>query len=214
MRDLTHRKVERRAGLAQGSAKYHFGSLGGLVEAVLERMVAIELDNVMTVPSGVLAEADATGHVPEAVWRQARAVCAGILARPALLRARFELYLHAIGRPELQKIIRRGRERFVARTAAALTADRAGATVTDVDQGAADPAVARAASGARMVLALVDGMVLHHLSAPDDPGTAPAGPDGVPPPPGPGTLDRMSLHLVASAVVARQLPELRPEAYD
>jgi len=201
MRDLTHRKVERRAGLAQGSTKYHFGSLGGLVEAVVERMVEIELDTVMTVPPSLLAEADATGQVPEAVWQQARAVCAEILARPALLRARFELYLHAIGRPGLQDIIRRGRERFVARTATALTADRGG------------PAVAQAASGARMVLALVDGMVLHHLSAPDDPDAASGGPGTAPPPPGPGTLDRMSLHLVASAVVARQLPELRPEGY-
>lgn len=227
MRDLTHRKVERRAELAQGSAKYHFGTLDGLVEAVLERMVEIELASVMVVPPEVLVAADATGTIPDEVWQRARAACAEILSRPALVRARFELYLHAVGRPALQDIIRRGRERFVARTAAALRGDTResgpGAASADSDtEGSADGITAThradSESGARMVLALVDGMVLHHLSAPDQ-----AHDDGAPlstrsatgssPERGAGgpVVERLALHLVATAAAARGLSALRAE---
>ena len=213
MRDLTHRKVERRAGVAQGSAKYHFGSLGGLVEAVLQRMVEVELTSVMVVPPEVLAEADETGRIPDAIWEQARSVCAEILGRPALARARFELYLHAVGRSDLQDIIRRGRDQFVARTAAALRGqgpDPAGSGHPATDTRAADDTstadhTEESESGARLILALVDGMVLHQLSAP---GQA-VGREAATLSTSSQVVDQMALHLVASAAAARSLPRLR-----
>ncbi len=148
MRGLTHRKVERRAGVSQGLAKYHFGNLAGLIEAVLTHMVEVELPDVFSVSPQTQAAALASGEFPPELWHAARAVLDGVAARPDLVRARFELYLHAAGRPELQEIIRRARNKFVRMIAASLPS--------------ANPEAA-----ARMVVALIDGMLLDQLSAPE-----------------------------------------------
>ena len=62
MRGLTHRRVEERAGVSQGTVKYHYGSLEGLIEAVLRHMVVVEMDAVMQIPPEVVQEAIATGE--------------------------------------------------------------------------------------------------------------------------------------------------------
>ena len=147
-RGLTHRRIEQRAGVSQGLVKYHFGSLDGLIEAVVEHMADVEIGAVMTVTPEQQAQAAATGEVPAEVWAAARATWKAVTSRPELVRARFELYLHAGRNPGLQDAIRRGRERFVEATAASLPS--------------ADPR-----AGAQMVLALATGMLLHHSSAPD-----------------------------------------------
>ena len=147
MRALTHRRVETRAGVSQGLVKHHFGSLDGLIEAVVEHVAQVELGAVMSVTPEQQAAAARSGEVPPEVWAAARASWTAITARPGLVRARFELYLHASGHPRLQEIIRRGRERFIDAAAASLPS--------------ADPRGA-----ARMVLALVNGLLLHQLSAP------------------------------------------------
>lgn len=149
MRGLTHRRVEQRAEVSQGLVKHHFGSLEGLIEAVVEHMAELELGAVMEVTPEQQAIAAATGEVPLEVWRAARRAYAEIAARPDLVRARFELYLHASRHPPLQDIIRRGRERFV---------DAAAASLPCTDPRAA----------ARMVLALMNGLLLHQLSAPEE----------------------------------------------
>lgn len=149
MRGLTHRRVEQRAGVSQGLVKYHFGSLDGLIEAVVDHMADVEIGAVMRVTPGQHAEAAATGQVPPDVWAAARATWRAITADPRLARARYELYLHASRHPELQAPIRRGRERFLAATAASLASP--------------DPR-----AGAQLVLALASGLLLHHLSAPDE----------------------------------------------
>lgn len=148
MRGLTHRRVEQRADVSQGLVKYHFGCLDGLIDAVVGHMADVEIDAVMHVTPAQQAEAAATGTVPDAVWAAAREAWSAAMARPELVRARFELYLHAGRHPALQDAIRRGRERFIEATAASLPSD--------------DPR-----AGARMVLALVSGMLLHQISAPD-----------------------------------------------
>lgn len=146
MRGLTHRKVEHRAGVSQGLAKYHFGNLDGLIEAVLHRLVEVELGHLLEVSATERARMWA-GDVPPGVWQRAREVARAIQAEPALARARFELFLYASTRPELQRVIGAHREVFVRRVAAGLDS--------------ADPE-----GGARLVLALVDGILLHELSAP------------------------------------------------
>ncbi|HHU40048.1 MAG TPA: TetR family transcriptional regulator [Propionibacterium sp.] len=149
MRGLTHRRVEARADVSQGLVKYHFGSLDGLIEAVVEHMADTEIGGVMRVTPEQHADAAASGRVPPEVWAAARAAWAAVTSRPELVRARFELYLHAGRNPGLQDAIRRGRERFIEATAASLRS--------------AEPR-----AGARMVLALVNGLLLHQVSAPDD----------------------------------------------
>lgn len=148
MRGLTHRRVEVRAGVSQGTAKYHFGSLEGLVEAVLRLMVVVEMDAVMDVPEEVVAEAMSTGTVPPAMWQAAQESMQLVFSRPDLLLARYELVLHVARHPELREILREARDEFVHRTAAALPSACPGA-------------------GARMVIAMVDGLALHQLSAPE-----------------------------------------------
>lgn len=139
MRGLTHRLVEERAGAAQGSVKHHFGSLDGLIEAVLEHMVSVDLPLVLR------PEPDAD---PVDLARLAQGVMDGVFARPDLARARFELYVHAAGRPALQVIISAARDRFVEAIARSLPGPDAEV-------------------GARFVAAVMDGLVLDQLSAPN-----------------------------------------------
>ncbi|MDO5535139.1 MAG: TetR family transcriptional regulator, partial [Propionibacteriaceae bacterium] len=153
LRGLTHRRVEQRAEVSQGLVKYHFGSLDGLIAAVVDHMADTEIGAVMRVTPEQHADAAASGAVPPAVWAAARAAWTAAMSRPELVRARFELYLHAGRHPALQDAIRRGRERFVEAAAASIAVTDAGA----------DPR-----AGARMVLALVSGLMLHQLSAPDE----------------------------------------------
>lgn len=159
MRGLTHRKVEQRAGAAQGSVKYHFGSLDGLISAVLDHMVAQQIVDVVSFPPEDQAVV-ATGRVPRHVRDRLAASAAHLWSQADLNRARLELYLHASRRPELQAVIARAREHFVTAVAAALPVD--------------DPAVAE--SGARLLCAAMDGLMLDELSAPhpDLPGETPA----------------------------------------
>lgn len=171
MRGLTHRKVEARAGVAQGQAKYHFGSLDGLIEAVLDRMVDLQIGDVPTGDSYV-SQPFSTDQLVDHM----HGVMLRAFARPDLVRARYELYLHASDRPALQAIIRRARNQFV---------DRAAATMPCEHPEAA----------ARMVVALVDGLLLDQLSAPEE------------------LVERMAGHfVVATAAAGRMFLPATPSA--
>lgn len=146
MRGLTHRRVEDRAGLAQGSAKYYFGTLDSLVESVLGHLLAEELPLVLEVPPEEAAEVMASGDTTVLLAR-AQAVVDAVTARPDHVRARFHLYLHAAGDPRLQQVVAEARDVVIASIAASLPGPRAEV-------------------GARFVCALVDGMLLDQVSAP------------------------------------------------
>lgn len=146
MRGLTHRRVEQRAGLSQGSAKYYFGTLDVLIECVLEHILAEELPLVLEVSPQEAAGAGPSGD-PHDLLARAEAVVGAVTARPDRVRARFHLYLHASGDRHLQGVIGAARDVMVARIAASLPGPRAEV-------------------GARFVCALVDGMLLDQLSAP------------------------------------------------
>ena len=104
MRGLTHRRVEQRAGLAQGSAKYYFGSLDALVEAVLAHLLTEELPLVLDVSPEERADAMAKGETG-ALLAHAQTVVDAVTARPERVRARFHLYLHAAGDPHLEQLV-------------------------------------------------------------------------------------------------------------
>lgn len=147
MRGLTHRRVEQRAGLAQGSAKYYFGTLDALVESVLEHLLAGELPLVLDVSPQEVAEARSGGDTT-ALLARAQSVVDVVTERPDRVRARFHLYLHAAGDPRLQQVVAEARDVMVARIAESLPGPRAEV-------------------GARFVCALVDGMLLDQVSAPN-----------------------------------------------
>lgn len=154
MRGLTHRKVEQRAEMAQGSVKYHFGTIDGLVEAVLRHMIDVESATVYHATPQEASEYSRTGVVPETLWAKARGAMAALESRPELSLARFELVLHAARHPELQGIVREARNALVREMAQA---------VAEADPAGRDAAHHEA--GGRMLGALVDGILLHQLSA-------------------------------------------------
>lgn len=170
MRGLTHRKVEHRAGVSQGLAKYHFGSLDGLITAVLAHLVDVELGRIFLVsPQTQAAARNDPGAVSDVVG-QAQTLWEQLTARPDLVKAWFELYLFAFNRPDLQQTIRGSRERLTQRVAESLAS-------------AEDPE-----AGARMLLALVDGLLVHQLSAPEP------------------VIDRMAPHFIVLAGAAALQP--------
>lgn len=142
---LTHRKVEERAGLAQGSVKYYFRSSDGLLEAVLRHLADRAVPLVLTV-SPKEREAAAAGDTG-ALQQRAAQIAESMLADPEEVRARLHLYLHAAGDPRLTALVAAQRDRFVA------------AIKTSLPGPGSEAA-------ARFVCAVVDGILLDQVSAP------------------------------------------------
>lgn len=145
MRGLTHRKVEQRAGLAQGSTKYYFGSTDTLAEAVLKHLADLDLPLVHEISD---AGREATLGNDGDLLRRAQTVAEAMLARPDHVRARFHLYLDASGNPRREAIITAARNRFVVAIAKSLPGPNS-------------------LAAARFVCAVMDGILLDQVSAPD-----------------------------------------------
>lgn len=146
MRGLTHRKVEQRAGLAQGSAKYYFGTLDALIEAVLGYLADRDLPYVLEFsPADREVATDAAGRAE--LLGRAQDIADVVLSGREDDRARFQIYLHAAGHPRLQALVAQQRDRFI---------DRISASLPGPDSDAA----------ARFVCAVIDGILLDQISAP------------------------------------------------
>ena len=99
MRGLTHRAVDRAAGLPDGSVSYYFRTRRALLQATLERLVELDITDMLASPGipalpgcGLDAFADTTAIAVES-WLTA--------GRERQL-ARYELTLEATRRPELR----------------------------------------------------------------------------------------------------------------
>jgi DNA-binding transcriptional regulator YbjK len=99
MRGLTHRAVDRAAGLPEGSASYYFRTRQALLKATVERLA--ELDSTEMLPSTGLPVPP--GHELDAFAAAAAAIIENWLTtgRERQL-ARYELALEATRRPELR----------------------------------------------------------------------------------------------------------------
>ncbi len=162
---VTHRAVEQRAGVARGSTRYHFKTRDELLEALVDHVAQIDTALIEHVGEGV-GDSPGLGDPPHDLDRLAdgtpvalsaddqeramRALTAGFLADPRQSLVRFELYLYAARRPELQEVMTRWRRAFLAVGAAYLEA-----------QGAPQPE-----AGAALMSAAMDGIMLHALSSP------------------------------------------------
>ena len=145
MRGLTHRAVDRAAGLSEGSASYYFRTRQALLQATVERLA--ELDTAEMLPSTGLPVQ--SGHELDTFAAAAAAIIQNWLTtgRERQL-ARYELALEATRRPEL-------RDALVASGAAirAMVASRfAAAGIRQPDQRAAD------------FVAFVDGLVFDQIA--------------------------------------------------
>lgn len=112
-RGLTHRAVDREAGVPHGTASNYFRSrealLGGLGERIFQRL---------TPDAGVLAELAARAPSKALFVDYTRDIVRRLRAEPALTRALIELRLEGARRPELGGILgetlRRGYQEDVA----------------------------------------------------------------------------------------------------
>jgi AcrR family transcriptional regulator len=140
MRGLTHRAVDRAAGLPEGSASYYFRTRQALLAAVVERLAEVDAAEIPALPGGDLTDA-AAGLVRE--WLTT--------GRDRQL-ARYELTLEATRRPELRAVL-------VA----------AGARVRGMVAGLlASAGVAEPESRAAEFVALVDGLVFDQIAGAGD----------------------------------------------
>lgn len=92
-RGLTHRAVDRTAGLAEGSTSYYYRTRVSLLQATIERLAELDLG-------------DLPGSLPTSVEGFARSLTRGLEqvignGRERLV-ARYELSLEAARRPELR----------------------------------------------------------------------------------------------------------------
>jgi len=102
MRGLTHRAVDRAAGLPDGSVSYYFRTRRALLQATLERLVELDITDMLASPGipaqpgrGLDAFADTTAIAVES-WLTA--------GRERQL-ARYELTLEATRRPALAEAL-------------------------------------------------------------------------------------------------------------
>src|SRR5262252_2605015 len=99
MRGLTHRAVDRAAGLPEGSASYYFRTRQALLQATVERLA--ELDSAEILPSTSLSVQ--SGHELDAFAAAAAAIIENWLTTGRERQvARYELALEATRRPELR----------------------------------------------------------------------------------------------------------------
>jgi DNA-binding transcriptional regulator YbjK len=147
-RGLTHRAVDRRAGLPQGSTSNYFRTREALLTAALHRLVELEQPSVRAmealVPDGPYGPRRAAELVADLVrtWLTPE--------RSGLALARYELFLEARRRPEFQLALDEVRREYLLLTEQLLPA-----------AGCGDPH-----AHAPQLLALLDGLVLNQLLQP------------------------------------------------
>jgi DNA-binding transcriptional regulator YbjK len=143
MRGLTHRAVDRTAGLAEGSTSYYFRTRDALLHAALARMAELDALDVGDVPvrAGTVDLATLTALMAAVVRRWLTE------GRERTL-ARYELTLESTRRPELRaKLVEYG------------SMFRLMAEKTVAAAGAAEPE-----RRGRALVAFLDGLVLHQLT--------------------------------------------------
>ncbi|HEX6681977.1 MAG TPA: TetR family transcriptional regulator [Candidatus Limnocylindrales bacterium] len=161
MRGLTHRAVDRRAGLPEGSTSYYFRTRSALLTATVQRLAELDADEIPAPVSdlGDLASSLAASLVK---WTTAD--------RDRQL-ARYELTLEATRRAELRDALVRGGDTIRAMVAELLRAagvpapaDRAHLLVACIDgllfdqitgTGGGDPDVGDVASNIRQIVAAI-----------------------------------------------------------
>ena len=118
-RGLTHRAVDARAGLPNGSTSFYCRSRNDLLALALNRHAALDLADLEGGSNRWrVAQPTLDGFVDALVDRIADWLSPDKRHR---LIARFELFLIASREPELSAVVEGLRERFMATTVAALT---------------------------------------------------------------------------------------------
>jgi DNA-binding transcriptional regulator YbjK len=138
MRGLTHRAVDRAAGLPEGSTSYYFRTRSALLTATVRRLAELDAAEIPTpVPDlGALASALAASVVKWTTTDRGRQL------------ARYELTLEATRRPELRDVLVRG-------------GDTIRAMVAELLRAAGVPAPT---NRARVLVACIDGLIFDQIA--------------------------------------------------
>ncbi|SES37496.1 TetR/AcrR family transcriptional regulator [Actinokineospora terrae] len=143
LRGLTHRAVDRAAGLPEGSCSYYFRTRHALLAATVERLADLDADELAAVtPLPERISADRLADVMAGMAERS------VTVHRARMVARYELSLEATRRPELRATLVAVGERYRVLASALLTA--AGATDPD-RQG-------------RALVAFLDGMIFDRIA--------------------------------------------------
>lgn len=140
-RGLTHRAVDVRAGVAEGSTSYYFRTRAELVDAVLEHVAGLEQERIERIAAEPVDLTGATSTTLARLTDVDRDVCI----------ARYELMLEIARHPELRPLLERRRAASLELLQGVVTS--AGSTHPDQDS--------------RALEALLDGLLLHQLSHPE-----------------------------------------------
>ncbi|GAA4507104.1 TetR/AcrR family transcriptional regulator [Actinoallomurus oryzae] len=145
LRGLTHRAVDRAAGVPEGSCSYYFRTRQALLAATVDRLAELDAAEIATLPvPSCRTEMDATGAVEALATMIERYVATG---RTRML-ARYELALEATRRGELRASLVAAGARFRVIAEGLLAA-----------AGATEPA-----RQAPIFVACLDGLIFDHLA--------------------------------------------------
>src|SRR5262249_8391975 len=98
MRGLTHRAVDRAAGLPEGSTSYYFRTRQALLQAVVDRMAALDVADAAALSKDVdLADLEDIAAAVASVVRHL-----ATKGRSRML-ARYEVATESVRRPELRQ---------------------------------------------------------------------------------------------------------------
>ena len=146
LRGLTHRAVDRAAGLPEGSCSYYFRTRQALLEATVTRLAA--LDDVDLIPPGML-DGPPPALTPDAIADLvATTVERSATEHRARMLARYELSIEATRRPELRAALAAVGERYRSLAAGLLAA-----------AGADDPQ-----RQGRALVAFLDGLIYDRVA--------------------------------------------------
>jgi AcrR family transcriptional regulator len=147
-RGLTHRAVDRRAGLPEGSTSNYFQTREALLEAALQRLVELEQPAVRAMEALVPGGPYPPGEAAELLAAHIQPWLGAESAPLAI--ARHELFLEARRRPEFQLALDAVHRQYVALAAELLPV-----------AGCRDPR-----THAPQLLALLDGLIVQSLFQP------------------------------------------------
>ncbi|MGP4111429.1 TetR/AcrR family transcriptional regulator [Streptomyces sp. 4N509B] len=146
LQHLSHRRVEREAGLTHGSTTYYFRTREAMIREIIDHLAERDRRTMTTVLGSARRPVAAGGGAgAEPVLDQATELLATALeaflttAREQTV-ARFELFLHAAREPSLREeltrwrgLFQRAAEAFLREVGAPASAEDADALVTGVD---------------------------------------------------------------------------------
>ncbi|MFF4776569.1 TetR/AcrR family transcriptional regulator [Microtetraspora fusca] len=145
MRGLTHRAVDRAAGLPEGSCSFYFRTRQALLQAALDRLVEVDTADIVAMPE---VSGDSTAEKIAAVT--ATHIEHWTTKGRTRILARHELSLEATRRPEL-------------RAALQTAADHARRPIIDLLTAVGIPEPDK---HAHMIVACIDGLIFEQLTGP------------------------------------------------